>query len=69
IKLVALPDVSATIVASVGMGEVTIAGFPDVAAMPQGVVRRTLNAVLGTGVAQITLSAGIGQIGIVSAAP
>ncbi len=69
INLVVLPDVSATIVASVGMGELTIAGFPDVVAAPQGVVRRTLRTALGSGAAQITLSAGIGQIGIVSAAP
>ncbi len=69
IKLVVLPDVSATIAASVGMGELTIAGFPEVVAPPQGVVRRTLNAVLGAGAAQITLSAGIGQIDIVSGAP
>ncbi|MEN6369940.1 MAG: DUF4097 family beta strand repeat-containing protein [Thermotogota bacterium] len=69
INLVVLPDVSATIVASVGMGELTIAGFPDVVAAPQGVVRRTLRTVLGSGAAQITLSAGIGQIGIVSTAP
>jgi hypothetical protein len=69
IQLVVLPDVSATIAASVGLGELTIAGFPDVAAAPQGVVRRTLHAVLGAGAAQVTLSAGMGQIGIVSATP
>ncbi len=69
IQLVVLPDVSATIAASVGLGELTIAGFPDVAAAPQGVVRRTLHAVLGAGTTQITLSAGMGQIGIVSATP
>lgn len=69
IRLVVLPDVSATIAASVGLGELTIAGFPDVAAAPQGIVRRTLHAVLGGGTAQVTLSAGMGEIGIVSAVP
>jgi hypothetical protein len=62
-------DASATIAASVGMGELTIGGFPETAGTPRGVISRTLDAVLGAGAAQITLSAGMGKIDITSPIP
>ncbi len=67
IELVLLPEVSATIAATVGMGELTIAGFPETAASPRGVIGKTLDALLGSGAARITLNAGLGEIRIGSA--
>lgn len=64
IQLVLLPTTSATIAASVGVGELTLAGFPEVVAAPRGTLGRTLEAVMGAGEARITLSVGIGKIGI-----
>jgi hypothetical protein len=62
-------DASVTIAASVGMGELTIGGFPETTGSPRGVISRTLDAVLGAGVAQITLSVGMGKIDITSPTP
>ena len=62
-------DASVTIAASVGMGEITIDGFPETVGTPRGMMSRTLDAVLGAGEAEMTLSAGMGKIGITSPTP
>jgi len=62
-------NVSATVAASVGLGDVDVSGFPGMTLIRQGFVGKTASAVLGSGAAKLTLAVGIGEIGVHPLAP
>lgn len=58
------PDASYTVTASVGLGDITIAGFPDVALEQSGFLGQEAQGVLGAGAGQLILDVGVGDITI-----
>lgn len=60
---VALPaEVSAQLHASVGMGNISVRGFPDMQLEQKGFLSKDAHATLGAGQGSITLNAGMGNI-------
>ena len=56
---------SATVSASAGIGDVDVSGFPDMTVRSRGFLfTRSVDAVLGGGSAEVSLSVGIGRIGV-----
>ena len=69
IRLDLPPDVSATVSASVGLGEVAIEGFANMVLHERGLLwTKSSDAVLGSGGSDYSLSVGIGQIEVHPAA-
>ncbi len=56
------PDASYTVSASVGLGDITIAGFADMAIEQKGFVGQEVQGVLGAGAGQLLLDLGVGDI-------
>jgi hypothetical protein len=64
------PDASASVSASVGIGETVFEGFPTTSLRERGFLwTRLADAVLGAGAADCSLSVGIGQIEVRVAKP
>jgi len=56
---------AATVSASVGIGDVDVSGFPGMTVRSRGFLfTRSVDAVLGGGSAEVSLSVGIGRIGV-----
>jgi len=58
------PEAAYTVTGVVGLGDITIAGFPSTALDQKGFIRKEAHAVLGEGAGQLVLVVGIGDITI-----
>ena len=58
------PDASYTATTVVGLGDITIAGFPAMVVDQEGFIRKEAHAILGEGAGQLVLVVGVGDITI-----
>ena len=56
------PDASFTVEAEVGMGDVTIKGFPNMNLSRKGFIAHSVNGTIGQGLGRLHLHAGVGDI-------
>ena len=58
------PEAAYTVTGVVGLGDITIAGFPELVLDQEGFIRKEAHAVLGEGAGQLVLVVGVGDITI-----
>ena len=58
------PEAAYTVTGVVGLGDITIAGFPAMVLEQEGFIRKEAHAVLGEGAGQLVLVVGVGDITI-----
>jgi len=58
------PDASYTATTVVGLGDITIAGFPTMVLDQEGFIRKEAHAILGEGAGQLVLVVDVGDITI-----
>ena len=59
------PEAAYTVTGVVGLGDITIAGFPAMVLDQEGFIRKEAHAILGEGAGQLVLVVGVGDITIV----
>ena len=58
------PDASFTVHGDVGLGDVSIQGFPNMQVEREGFIAQSVRAVLGTGEGQLDLDVGVGDLDV-----